>query len=67
MPYEKLRTLSTDEMLLCEFPHYTVSLISGLCSSTAKLYKILFVINTNSISQRTGKLTFFFAELEMID
>ncbi len=35
-------------------------------SSAAKLYKILFVINTNSISQRAEKFTIF-AELEMID
>lgn len=34
--------------------------------STAKLYKILFAINTNSISQRAEKLTIS-AELEMID
>ena len=35
-------------------------------SNHGNSFKILFVINTNSISQRAGKLISF-AELEMID
>ena len=38
----------------------------AMYGSAAKLYKILFVINTKSVSQRAEKLTIS-AELEMID